>query len=64
MLKNKLFLGLAGLLALVWAGPIHRVHAADRPSDAQIVGIVPAADQIDIDYGKIALSKSKNKRGA
>ena len=35
--------------------------AADGPSDAQIVGIVLAADQIDIDYGKIAISKSKNK---
>ena len=30
-------------------------------SDPQIVGIVLAADQIDIDYGKIALAKSKNK---
>ena len=36
--------------------------AADGPSDPQIVGIVLAADQIDIDYGKIALSKSKNRQ--
>lgn len=36
--------------------------AADGPSDPQIVGIVLAADQIDIDYGKIALAKSKNKK--
>ncbi len=36
-------------------------RAADGPSDAQIVGIVLAADQIDIDYGKIALAKSKNQ---
>jgi len=35
--------------------------AADAPTDPQIVGIVLAADQIDIDYGKIALAKSKNK---
>ncbi len=35
--------------------------AADGPTDPQIVGIVLAADQIDIDYGKIALAKSKNK---
>lgn len=35
--------------------------AADAPSDAQILGIVLAADQIDIDYGRIALSKSKDK---
>lgn len=32
------------------------------PSDVQIVGIVLAADQIDIDYGKIALQKSKDAR--
>lgn len=36
-------------------------RAADGPSDPQIVGIVLAADQIDIDYGKIALAKSKDK---
>ncbi|HYK40660.1 MAG TPA: DUF4142 domain-containing protein [Candidatus Eremiobacteraceae bacterium] len=37
------------------------VAKAQAPSDAQIVGIVLAADQIDIDYGKIALKKSKDK---
>jgi putative membrane protein len=31
------------------------------PTDPQIVGIVVAANQIDIDAGNIALSKSKNK---
>ena len=35
--------------------------AADGPSDPQIVQIVLSADQIDIDYGNIALAKSKNK---
>jgi len=34
---------------------------AQAPSDPQIVGIVLAADQIDIDYGKLALAKSKDK---
>lgn len=34
---------------------------AQGPSDPQIVGIVVAANNIDIDYGKLALSKSKNK---
>jgi putative membrane protein len=34
---------------------------AQAPSDPQIVGIVVAANQIDIDYAKIALAKSKNK---
>jgi putative membrane protein len=37
-----------------------RLHA-QAPSDPQIVGIVLAADDIDINYGNIALSKSKNK---
>ena len=32
-------------------------RARQGPSDAQIVGIILAADQIDIDYGKIALQK-------
>jgi len=35
---------------------------AQAPSDAQIVGIVLAADQIDIDYAKLALQKSKDKK--
>src|SRR6185312_3745941 len=34
---------------------------AQAPSDPQIVGIVVAANQIDMDYAKIALAKSKNK---
>jgi len=36
--------------------------AADPPvTDANIAAIVVAANQIDIDYGKIALTKSKDK---
>lgn len=35
-------------------------NAAESPSDPQIVGIVLAADTIDVNYGKIALKKSKN----
>jgi putative membrane protein len=34
---------------------------AQAPTDPQIVGIVVAANQIDIDHAKIALKKSKNK---
>jgi putative membrane protein len=34
---------------------------AQEPSDPQIVGIVIAADDIDINYAKIALKKSKEK---
>jgi putative membrane protein len=36
--------------------------SSDKVDDAQIVGIVLAADQIDIDYGKIALQKSKDAK--
>jgi putative membrane protein len=35
--------------------------AGSGPTDPQIVGIVVAANQIDIDHAKLALSKSKNK---
>ncbi len=35
---------------------------AEGVSDANIVAIVSVADGLDIDYGKIALSKSKNKQ--
>src|SRR6185312_14537814 len=31
-----------------------------KPSDPQIVGVVTAADQIDIDTAKLALKKTKN----
>ena len=36
------------------------IHAQQGPSDANIGAIVLAANQIDIDYAKLALSKSKN----
>jgi putative membrane protein len=37
-------------------------HAQDKgPSDPQIAGIVVAANQIDIDAGKLAKSRTKNK---
>ena len=34
---------------------------ADGPSDTQIVGIVISANNLDVEYAKIALAKSKNK---
>ena len=34
---------------------------AQNPSDPQIAGIVVTANQIDVDAGKLAKSKSKNK---
>jgi putative membrane protein len=33
---------------------------SSKPSDPQIVGVVTAADQIDIDTAKLALKKTKN----
>ena len=47
-------------LGLLAAGT-NIVQAADGPSDAQIVGIVLAANTIDINYGQIALKTSKDK---
>jgi putative membrane protein len=37
------------------------VASAQAPSDPQIAGIVVTANQIDIDAGKLAKSRSKNK---
>jgi len=52
-------------VALVCAASFHpsaqAQAAAGAPTDPQIVGIVVAANQIDIDQGKLAMSKSKNK---
>lgn len=42
--------------------PIARAQGAGTgPTGPQIVGIVVTANKIDIDYAKLALSKSKNK---
>src|SRR4051812_15635968 len=49
---------LAFAVALAFAGG---AHAQGKPNDAQIAGIVVAANQIDVDAGKIAKSRSKNK---
>ena len=52
--------------AVIFAVALHLVRAnaqgGSAPSDAQIVGIVLAADSIDIDYAKLAMSKSHNKQ--
>lgn len=42
--------------------PTAQAQAAAAPTDPQIVGIVVAANKIDIDYAKIALKKSKNQQ--
>ena len=62
MKKSNLFLAAVSLLVIGMAVLPTDARAPQGPSDAQIVGIVLAADQIDIDYGKIALKKSKDKK--
>jgi putative membrane protein len=60
MNPSKIALALAASLFLVSAS------AQDKggPSDPQIAGIVVTADQIDIDAGKLAKSRTKNKQVA
>jgi putative membrane protein len=48
----------AGLFALMASASFAQSGA---PNDAQIAGIVVAANTVDIDAGKLAQSKSKNK---
>lgn len=48
------------LFALLAAGPLGAAHAAG-PNDAQIAAIVVAANTVDIDAGKLAEKKTKNK---
>jgi putative membrane protein len=49
------------MLALVVCALAVGVASAQAPSDPQIAGIVVTANQIDIDAGKLAKSRSKNK---
>lgn len=55
---SKIAVALAGSLFLVTS------FAQDKggPSDPQIAGIVVAANQIDIDAGKLAKSRTKSKQ--
>ncbi|HKD90702.1 MAG TPA: DUF4142 domain-containing protein [Terriglobales bacterium] len=48
--------------AVILAGIATPTVQAQAPSDSQIVGIVVAANQIDINAAELALSKSKNKQ--
>lgn len=51
--------------AIMFALALHPARAnaqGTAPTDPQIVGIVVAADNIDIDYAKLAISKTKNKQ--
>ena len=56
---------LTAAAAIAFGIALHPVKAnaqgGGAPTDPQIVGIVTTADQIDIDYAKLALSKTRNK---
>ncbi len=58
------FLSFALLLSPSWAQAAEKSGSAGGPNDAQIAGIVVAANQIDIDAGKLAKSRTKNKEVA
>ena len=57
--KLASFGSLALLVAVFGLAP--DTKAAEGPTDSQIVGIVLAADEIDIEYGRMALAKSQDK---
>lgn len=58
-ISSGLVLSAVGLLGSL--GFASETFAQQPPSDANIGAIVLAANQIDIDYGKLALTESKNK---
>ena len=57
-LRSKAVLAIA---AGIFAATSFNMAQAQAPTDPQIVGIVVAANDIDINYGKLALSKSHDK---
>jgi len=62
-MKGKKFLaaGTAAVLSLLGSVVLAQQSGGEaKPSDPQIVGVVSAADQIDIDAAKLALKKTKN----
>ena len=58
--------GLWTAAAMIVAVALHPARASAQgegaPTDPQIVGIVEVADDIDINYAKLALSKAKDKQ--
>ncbi|MEO6909791.1 MAG: DUF4142 domain-containing protein [Edaphobacter sp.] len=51
----------AAVMCAVAFSPMAQAQGSAAPTDPQIAEIVVVANQIDIDYGKLALSKTKNK---
>jgi len=60
--RRKAFWPVATILFAVALHPVRANAQGGAPTDSQIVGIVLAADQIDIDYAKLAMSKAKDQR--
>ena len=64
-IMQNLRTALTAAAAIAFGFALHPVKAnaqgGGTPTDPQIVGIVTTADQIDIDYAKLALSKTRNK---
>lgn len=64
-IMQNLRTALTAAAAIAFGIALHPVKAnaqgGGAPTDPQIVGIVTTADQIDIDYAKLALSKTRNK---
>lgn len=64
-IMQNLRTGLTAAAAIAFGIALHPVKAnaqgGGAPTDPQIVGIVTTADQIDINYAKLALSKTRNK---
>ncbi|HZU33250.1 MAG TPA: DUF4142 domain-containing protein [Candidatus Angelobacter sp.] len=58
--KKYKVVGIAALLCAFGASALAQSGGGAKPTDPQIVGIVSAADQIDIDSSKLALKKTKN----
>jgi putative membrane protein len=56
-----LLLSSACAFALAQDNAASRLGPAGGPSDRQITGVMIAANQVDIDAGKLAKSRSKNK---
>src|ERR1051326_4186853 len=65
-MNAKRYLAVGSMALLLAAGPFALAQDKDKSSgggkitDPQIVGVVTAADQIDIDAAKLALKKTKN----
>jgi putative membrane protein len=57
---------LTAIAAVLFATALHpsivKAQGTAAPTDPQIVGIVETADDIDINYAKLALSKARDKR--